>query len=95
MNNETDSPQSGIAAIDGWYASVSRMMRMLANHRHPHAQAIILAVYRPDTPAHNWKEVWDGYLASKLEKFQDDPCGWVLTLDSGNLQRLIKLSEGY
>jgi hypothetical protein len=111
MSNETDSPKSGIATIQDpifsrakdrvkrdqhkTEATVSRMMRMLTNHRHPHARVIILAVYQPDTPAHNWEEVWDDYLASKLEKFQNDPCGWVLTLDNGNMRRLIKLSEGY
>jgi len=76
--------------------------RMLRNHQKHHARIIILKIYRPEGP-----EVWDlvarigngpyaeGYLADKLDQFQKDPFGWVLSLDSDNLQRLIDLSGSY
>jgi hypothetical protein len=71
--------------------ALRHIARMLRNHREYHARTIILKIHRP--AGHS--EVWDYYLTGKLEQFQEDPLGWVLSLDSDNLQRLIDLSGSY
>ena len=74
---------------------LQQISRLLHNHREYHARTIILKIHRPaGHPMHD-KPVWDYYLTGKLEQFQQDPLGWVLSLDSDNLQRLIDLSGSY